>query len=158
MADGLADLNDLLQRAFRYALSLTRDRNRAEDLVQDACLALSRGGGPWRIGYMIAVIRNRHIDLGRRHQAITFHSLGERDIASVPDGLREPIDPDLDSALASLRPDERELLFLSAVEAYSASEIAELTGRPRGTVLSAIYRAKGKLRALLSSVAQAEIS
>ena len=40
-------IEELLQRAYRYALSLTGDRGSAEDLVGDACLALSRRGGPW---------------------------------------------------------------------------------------------------------------
>ena len=102
MADELAELNDLLQRAFRYALSLTHDREWAEELVQDACLSIVRGNGPWRVQYMIVIIRNRHIDLCRRRQAIKFDSLGTGDIVSLPAAFDEPIDPELDAALAFL--------------------------------------------------------
>lgn len=55
-------------------------------------------------------------------------------------------DPELERALDQLRATEREILFLSVLEEYSAREIAELTGRPRGTILSIIHRAKKKLR------------
>ena len=50
--------------------------------------------------------------------------------------------------LAKLRDIEREALFLHIVEGYSANEIATLTGRPRGTVLSLIHRSRKKLAAL----------
>ena len=155
MADDLADLNDLLRRAFRYALSLTHDRAGAEELVQDACLGVSRAGGPWRIEYLIAAIRNRHCDLCRRRRTLEFHPL-EQDVAAAP--FTSDGDPELESALASLRAEERELLYLAAVEEYSASRIAEMTGRPRGTVLSAIHRAKQKLRGLLTDVPMRKIS
>ena len=156
MADELAELDELLQRAFRYALSLTHNRERAEELVQDACLSTVRGGGPWRVEYIITIIRNHHIDRCRRRAAITFESLGRRDIVSLSNAFDEPIDTELDMALASLRPDERELLFLAAVEGYTASQIARFTAKPRGTVLSAIFRTKRKLRSILSRFAKAE--
>ena len=53
---------------------------------------------------------------------------------------------DLDELLAFLRPEEREALYMNAVEGYSAREIAELTDRPRNTVLSLIHRGKKKFR------------
>ena len=46
----------------------------------------------------------------------------------------------LEQLLAKLRDIEREALFLHVVEGYSAVEIAALTGRPRGSVLSLIHR------------------
>ena len=55
----------------------------------------------------------------------------------------------LSAALAELSPGERELLFLAVIEEYTAVEIARLTGRPRGTVLSSIHRTKQKLRLAL---------
>jgi DNA-directed RNA polymerase specialized sigma24 family protein len=61
-----------------------------------------------------------------------------------------PLDPELASALQQLRPDERELLYLSAVEEYSANEIAKLTHKPRGTILSILHRTKKKLRQILA--------
>lgn len=49
-------------------------------------------------------------------------------------------------ALNNLRSQEREALFLTAVEGYTAQEIADLTHQPRGTVLSLVHRAKQKIR------------
>ena len=57
--------------------------------------------------------------------------------------------PALHRALGTLRPDERETLFLAVVEGYTAQEIADMTQRPRGTILSLLHRTKEKLRNLL---------
>lgn len=54
----------------------------------------------------------------------------------------------LGGLLSHLRPEDRELLYLSAVEGHTAAELAEATGRPRGTILSQLFRAKKKLRRL----------
>jgi RNA polymerase sigma-70 factor (ECF subfamily) len=40
-------------------------------------------------------------------------------------------------------------LYLAVVEGYTAEEIAELTSRPRGTILSLLHRTKAKLCDLL---------
>jgi RNA polymerase sigma-70 factor (ECF subfamily) len=42
-------------------------------------------------------------------------------------------------------PEERELLYLWAVEEYTMKEISELTGIPRGTLLSRIHRIRKKV-------------
>lgn len=45
MGDSATDLQDLVQRGFRFALSLTHDRTRADDLLREAWLAVLRAGG-----------------------------------------------------------------------------------------------------------------
>ena len=137
--------------------TLTHDRHLAEELMQDACLAVARRGGPWRISYMITVIRNRHIDICRREAVLKFRSLDDLEAACTAPRSGEIIDEELVAALGKLRPEERELLHLAAVEKYSMSEIAELTDRPRGTVLSSVHRAKHKLRVILSNNSKMQI-
>ncbi|MEM6327128.1 MAG: RNA polymerase sigma factor [Bacteroidota bacterium] len=148
-----AALDDLLQRAYRYALSLTHDADEARDLVQDASLSVARRGGPWHAGYFLTAVRNRFLDLRRRPL------LFDRDVDETT--LDDPTDdlaPDdtapfaaeaLNGALGELREAEREVLYLHAVEGLTASEIGALTDRPRGTVLSLLHRTKKKLRARL---------
>ena len=144
----MAETEELLQRGFRYALSLTHDESGAEDLLQDAFVAILRRNGPRTLPYLITTIRHRFIDLYRRERLVVMQSLDETPEDEL--GLDAPdksIDAaHLDAALATLRPQEREALYLAAVEDYTAQEIADLTGRPRGTILSLIHRARGKLR------------
>lgn len=151
------ELEDLLQRGYRYALSLTHDRHRAEELVQDACVSLLRSGGQWRVASLFTAIRHRLIDQLRR-KALTMQSLengmeGALESYAARAPADEP-DEELGQALSILRPDERELLFLSAVEEMSVAEIAELTQRPRGTILSLLHRAKHKVRQFLTGLRQ----
>lgn len=56
----------------------------------------------------------------------------------------------MEQALAGLHAHEREVLYLHAVDGDTAKELAVLTGKPRGTALSLLHRAKEKLRQSLS--------
>ena len=47
--------------------------------------------------------------------------------------------------LQSLEPDEREIMYCWAIEGFSTSEIAEKLEKPKGTILSKIYRMRKKL-------------
>lgn len=154
-------LDEVLTRAFRYALSLTHDRSSAEDLVQDASLAILNRGLDWDLPYVFATIRNRFIDGRRRAQRLSFvpfddHSVaGDGEIANLSHD--EPADSyqnaNLSNALGKLRPSEREALYLAVVEGFTAEEIGRISKRPRGTVLSLIFRARRKLRATLEGTA-----
>lgn len=136
-------LDEVLQRGYRYAFSLANDPEEARDLVQEACLRITRRGGPWTVPYLHTVIRNAYIDECRRGRILSFRPLEEANAVYSHSVNR---DPDLGAALQSLTFLERELLFLSVVEGYTAAEIAHQTGRPRGTILSALHRTKAKLR------------
>ncbi len=153
-----SDLENLLQSGFRYALSLTHDETVAEELLQEACLKMIKAEKSWVKGYLYAVIRNTFIDGYRRDKRYPMESL------TLMDG-REKDSPDTDSAddeeilaesdalhhaLTELRADEREAIYLSAVEGYTAREISGMTRRPRNTILSLLHRARGKLRRILT--------
>ena len=148
------DLDELFQRGFRYALALAHEPDRAADLLQDACVACLRARAPWRSGYLFSAIRSRFIDQYRRRMLSVVESIGDADALERAGAAQDPRDDEvfradldsLDRALGDLRAEEREALYLAAVEGYSAREIAEATGRPRGTILSVIHRARRKLR------------
>lgn len=145
----------LLQRGFRYALSLTHEESGAEDLLQDACVAVLRAHGPWNRAYLFRAIRSRFVDLHRRELVVSMESRPALDDtpSSLDDALAgETARADaraVERALAGLRAEEREALFLAAVEGYTAAEAADFTGRPRGTILSLVFRARRKLERAL---------
>lgn len=151
-------IDALLDSGYRYAFSLAHDSGEAEDLLQDACLSILGSGASWERSYLFATIRNRFIDRYRRNRRILFLSLEHEEGAT--DGETADLNWEssdvlenrqLDRALASLRPEERETLYLAVVEGYTAEEIAELTSRPRGTILSLLHRTKAKLRSILGT-------
>lgn len=160
------DLENLLHRGFRYALSLTHDEVLAEDLVQDACVKLIGKEKLWHRGYFFTTIRNRYVDMVRRSKKLVIYSMDEEQendrvpyLAVVTDSEANLSNADaLEKALAQLRTSEREAFFLSAVEGYTAKEISRLTQTPRNTVLSHIHRARRKLAAMLGDTALSEVS
>lgn len=144
-----AELDRLMRRGFGYALALTDDAGFAEDLLHDALLGLTRNGGPWHVGYLLAAVRNAWTSHHRRKRVVTrpLDSVAEDELVEPPADLTPPAEM-LGGLLSHLRPEDRELLYLSAVEGHTAAELAEATGRPRGTILSQLFRAKKKLRRL----------
>lgn len=156
----------LIQAGYRYACALTSDPDSSRDLVHDAWISITRryGSSPDK-ALLFRVIRNRYIDHYRRDRQFNHVDYDDQDLTThnAADGLSGLIDPDgkqLSASLEKLRDAEREALFLAVVEGYTAAEIAELSNRSRGTVLSLIHRAKAKMRQLLTdkdSGAQSEI-
>ena len=141
--------HELVASGYRYALSLTHHEHDAEDLVQQACLKIFRLQR--RIqdkAYLIRTIRNLFFDAYRRSKVVKFDPINDQSLTdSSPDQTRV-VDGRLDMAtlLGTLTSEERETLYLNCVERFTAEEIGALTGKPRGTVLSQLSRAKQKVR------------
>ena len=155
MGDEFSDdsLATLLQDGFRYAMSLSHDVSDAEDILQDAWLAVLKANGPHEKPYLFRAIKSRFINQYRRERLVPISSIeadevgGAEQVTGAEDINLSGVDSAFwESGLSKLRPSEREALFLSVVEGYSAKEISEQTDQPRGSVLSLIHRAKQKLR------------
>ncbi len=155
---------EILQAGYRYALALTHDRHEAEDLVHDAWLKLHERSRLFRgRGYFLRTVRNLFVDRYRRNRRILLEPFNDEYEANAVHGSPAQSggdvsgefspysvsDPVLSDALAQIRPQEREALYLNAVEGMSAAQIARHTGRSRSTVLSLIHRGKIKLQRIL---------
>ncbi|MEM7479839.1 MAG: RNA polymerase sigma factor [Acidobacteriota bacterium] len=148
---------DLLQRGYRYALSLCGEPAEAEDLVQQAWLQIyQRYGKGRRLAALFPTLRHLFIDRYRRDRVVEFVPLEEA--VEEPESFAVPVlaRVDLERHLASLRGAEREALFLQVVEGWTAAEIATLTEQSRGTVLSLLFRARRKLSAAADSPMRGE--
>jgi RNA polymerase sigma-70 factor (ECF subfamily) len=138
-----------LQKGYRYALALTHHPADAEDLVHEAWLNLSRRYGRVETNAVLfTAVRNLFVDQCRRKKIVQFDSLDEPEGPELPAATEsEPgVQGDLDVLLGILRPVEREALFLHYYEGRTAEEIGQITGQPRGTVLSLLHRAIAKMR------------
>ena len=151
--DGMED-RDLLQAGFRYAFSLTHQHHDAEDLVQEAWIRLSRlYGNVASKSLFFVTIRNLFIDQYRRKNLVLIDTLEPGNEPVADDDLLQLTltSKDIEQAMAALRAEEREVIFLNIVEGYTAQEIAELTQRSRNTILSLLYRGKKKLVSALQN-------
>lgn len=149
--------SELLQAGYRYALALTHDRHEAEDLVHDAWLKLHERSRLLRgRAYFLRTVRNLFIDRYRRNRMILLEPLSDENILADPTSIAPEVIPQLvsddalNAALMRIRPEEREVLCLNAVEKMTAAQIARHTGRSRNTVLSLIHRGKTKLQRILA--------
>ncbi len=150
---------DILNSGYRYALSLCTDRQDAEDIVHDAWIRLDKryGKSPEK-SLLYTTIRNLYIDRYRRARKIQFSEFEEQ--AYVPaDPADSRLTPrEMNAFLRQLRDVEREALYLSVVEGYTADEIAKMTKVARGTVLSLIHRSKIKLRTWMAGTDLNDVS
>ncbi|MDQ8205268.1 RNA polymerase sigma factor [Pelagicoccus sp. SDUM812003] len=143
-ARAVVDETELIQAGYRYALSIARHHQDAEDLVQQAWLKLQRAYGRVEgTPVLFRTIRNLFYDIKRRNKIVQFEPLEK----SPEPGKSEAngVSMDMEIVMKKLRPEEREALYLNVVEGYTATEISDQTGSPRGTILSHIHRARQKL-------------
>ena len=149
-------------RLLRYLLSITSNRQTAEDLFQETWLrVLERGHqyrGQWKFeSWLFSIARHLAIDLARRRKA---GSLDELMDPAAGQGF-EPADPRpsplqrlltgeggerLALGLTRLAPAYREVLVLRFQEQLSLDEIAHITNVPLSTAKSRLYRGVDALR------------
>jgi len=149
------EITELLNSGYRYANSLTHHSAKAEDILQDAWVAVLHADGPKTKAYLFSAIRSRFINQYRRDQLVPIIPIDEmdNDHAAYDEKYFDHLEyAQLEKALESLRSLEREALFLAVVEGYTAEEISKLTDQPRGSVLSLLHRAKKKLRTHLTNL------
>ncbi len=146
-------LAELLHSGYRYALSLASDQSRAEDVLQDAWLAVLKANGPHTRQYLFSAVRTRFLNVYKRELLLSIVPLDdvpEHELSIHELDMSDYLDHKLlEQALSGLRSIERESLFLMVVEGYTAQEIADLTLQSRNTVLSHVHRAKRKVRDFL---------
>jgi RNA polymerase sigma factor (sigma-70 family) len=158
-------VNRFQDRVYGLALAITRDRQAAEEVAQDAFLRAWRYGASYdpRRGsvaaWLLRITRNvalDHVRIGQRRldrvpsdpgraiddpagDADVVSPIG--DLAAVADGLR------------SLPVEQRETLMAAAYYGLTAREISDAWDVPLGTVKTRLRLALAKLRDLFAGVA-----
>lgn len=164
--DAFNDLVVLHQdQLFNLVARMVPDRDQAHDVVQEAFfsayrnLARFRGGSVRSWLSRIAVNAAMDTQRARKRRPVQPYPELEDDSWQPPTG--PDADPEgitltaersaaLESALATITPDQRASIVLFDVEGYDYAEIAEMTGVSLGTVKSRIHRGRLALRDLLA--------
>lgn len=156
MSDFLDEIEAAVPALRRYARALTRDIDRADDLVQD-CLerairkrALWRPTAPlqaWLFRMLLNLYRNDLRSRRRRGDHVPYDEMPIE--PSTP-----PAQPgrlalaEVDRAMVQLADDQREALLLVVVEGQSYADAANILEIPIGTLMSRLGRARAALRVL----------
>jgi RNA polymerase sigma-70 factor, ECF subfamily len=148
----LADETDRLRR---YARSLVRGRDEAEDLVQETLLRgierssswdTSRPLGPW----LFAILHNLYASGIRRAQsrerALRHVGLLEPPRAAPGDPAAQAELSETLKALYDLPEDQRQVLVLMTLDDLSYEEAAARLDIPLGTLMSRLARGREALR------------
>ena len=139
-----------------FARSLSGNRDRADDLVQETLAKAIANRDKYRQGtnlhaWLVTILRNQYYSEGRRRwrevsDAEGTHAarLTEPPVHDSRMEMREFL-----GALQVLPPDQREALVLVGASGLSYEEAAEVLGTRVGTVKSRVSRARARLARLL---------
>lgn len=150
-------LEALVPALRRFAWSLTRDADEADDLVQDC---LERALGAWHRrraegdlrAWLFAILYNHHVS-GRRRSVRRAWLLGQasrlREESTPSAGQEAAVHcAEVLSQLDTLPEEQRAVLLLVGVEGLAYEEAAQVLGVPVGTVMSRLARGRERLRRL----------
>jgi RNA polymerase sigma-70 factor (ECF subfamily) len=144
---------------FAFLVRMIRDREAAEDLLQEAFIKLiseTRAGRQpeqvrawlYRVAANAAISRGRH---GSVFNRLVPRLLDRREPSSPEsEALRVERDSELHAALASLAPDAGAALLLAA-QGFDGQEIAASIGRTEGATRTLLCRARVQLRLVLEA-------
>jgi RNA polymerase sigma factor (sigma-70 family) len=171
---GMSDSHDalrlelvaLLPRLRRFARTVTRHREDADDLVQLAIERALLRLDQWRPGtrldsWMFTIMKNAWVDEVRSRVRRDAIFLPEEAGENVGQALGDwPVDRqhqrlDVHKAMAQLNEDQRLAVGLVLVEGLPYKEAAEVLGVPIGTLTSRLARARDSLQAMLSGPQEA---
>jgi RNA polymerase sigma-70 factor (ECF subfamily) len=148
-------LKAILPRLRVYALSLTRDRDAADDLVHDTVVKALSGRQSFEPGtnlsaWVFRIQRNEFISgLRRTRPSVPVDSAIAESLSHQPHQESRLVMREFMSAFGKLASTQREALLLAVLEGQSYEVIAAHTGVSVGTVKSRISRARDTLERLL---------
>lgn len=148
-------LKTVLPRLRIYALSLTRDRDAADDLVHDTVVKALTGRNSFQPGtnlaaWLFRIQRNEFISgLRRRRPTVPVDTAIAESLSHPPHQDSGLIMREFMSAFGKLAAAQREALLLAVLEGLPYETIADHTGVSVGTVKSRISRARDTLERLL---------
>jgi RNA polymerase sigma-70 factor (ECF subfamily) len=159
-SEAMPYLDDL----FRIAMWLARNRNEAEDLVQETFTQALESFHRFERGtncraWLVSILYHMNSKRLRAGSKLRLVSDSEERIAatvaSTPPTPQGITDEDILVALGALPVQFQEVVILSDVEDMAYKEISEALGVPIGTVMSRLHRGRKLLRAELATCADA---
>jgi RNA polymerase sigma-70 factor, ECF subfamily len=144
-----------LDAAYNLARLLTRNEHDAEDVVQEAYLRALRAFASFRgeasRPWFLTIVRNTALTWLRDNRAraghAEYHEEHHVSGGATPEAesLAQERARVVERCVQELPADFREVIVLREMEELSYQEIAEITGVPRGTVMSRLSRARARL-------------
>lgn len=162
-----------LSALFRLARRLVREREDAEDLVQETCLKAYRAFHQFQSGsdckaWLITILVNTYRDWVRKSmkhpQHVGFDNFSDfysqlqqeqaQTLSQNPENatIHANLQQLVRMAIDDLPPEFRLAVYLADIEGYAYKEIAAILACPIGTVMSRLYRGRQLLQVTLRDV------
>lgn len=147
------------QRLYAYAVRLTGDPARAEDVVQDCLVAAWKAAGGFRgegrvIAWLLSIVHHTALKSLRRPtyeiSEIMEETLPAADAPLEEQAQRSQQAHRLREGMQNLSPEHRAVLELVFYQGMSMEECAQICRCPVGTVKSRLNYAKAALRGVLT--------
>lgn len=153
-SDALSQLYDIFERpVFSVALRTVRDRQLAEEAVQDTFLKVWRQARRYDCSrgsvsaWIFTIAKRTAIDVARRESRSPVPTETVSDEAAVPDDAGAVWTTwEVNLVLGSLPEEQRNAIDLFVIEGYTHAEVAERLDVPLGTVKTRIYSGLRRLR------------
>ena len=143
------------KRAVAHAMVILLNRDDAEDAVQDAFIDAFKAIGTFDTSrtfyqWFYVLLRNRCYKMTARRRPT--ESLDDVQLLAPQQGTADDTRLELEKALPSLTPEEREIVSLKYFSGLSYDDLATHLQVPRGTVMSRLFNARRRLKGKLTRV------
>ena len=145
-----------IPRLRRYARALTRNADRADDLVQDTLVRAIAKAHLWQPGtdiraWLFTIMHNQNVNEVRRairdHANVDMEECAKLVATTDPTASRQL--RELERALAQMLEEQRQVILLVGLEGMSYEDAAAILNVPIGTIRSRLSRGRDVLRKLL---------
>ena len=144
---------------YKFALYTIGDAENASDVVSDTFVEIWKGIGKlrdadsfssWAFRILSVRCKKEISNMIKRRGEYNFDDLIETPLMGS-ESMEEDIaeGASLAAALSKLEGEERMIIILSVLHGYTNKEIANMIGKPQGTVSSKLHRTYAKLREML---------
>jgi RNA polymerase sigma factor (sigma-70 family) len=157
MSDFHRQIEEQIPRLRRYARALTRNPDRADDLLQDTLVRALDKQHLWQPGtnlraWLFTLMHNQNINAIRRNEPLKSSvDIDDTAIAltAVSDTQAASKLAELDRALGQLPQNQRAVILLIGLEGMSYEEAAAVLQIAIGTIRSRLSRGREALRRLM---------
>tara|TARA_B100001248_G_C27250523_1_gene393567 strand:- start:88 stop:561 length:474 start_codon:yes stop_codon:yes gene_type:complete len=145
------DIIEIYPRIMAFAFSKTRDKQRAEDLVQTTILKALENKDQWSSvknlsAWLITICRNKFLDSVKKSMEQQFTDTND-DRNLISDNISDDseIKKIFNDCSQQLDTNKKDVLFMSYIKGITTKEISDIIQKPQNTILTWLANAKKQM-------------
>ena len=145
------DIIEIYPRIMAFALSRTKDKQKAEDLVQTTIMKALENKEQWSnvknlSAWLITICRNKFLDSVKKSTEQQFTET-TNDTNLISDNLSSDNEAKkiFDDCSEQLEETKKEVLFMSYIKGITTKEMSDILQKPQNTILTWLANAKKQM-------------